>query len=626
MPSFLAMSFEGALSPSFDLRCLHPGRPLPDGWGIGFYPGHEPAATVLKEPAPATESVKSRLVEGWEHLESSLVMMHIRSARWGAIADANTQPFMRSWGRRDWLFTHSGSLESRPELGVDPLFEPVGSTDTELVFCDLMTRIARQKWRSLRECDPEVLQSWLAPLDDHGVLTCAITDGSDLVVYCDAQGGQPAWLWELKPPYEEVIFGDDELQVNLTRRGVKSRKGVIVSTNLLETESDVTATWRELAPGTLLVVRQGALLLELPPRPKAAAKVAAAKVSAPAPSATRASPSPSPKVSDTDTSKGTGTPVGTDATADTPEAPPVHTRPVPPTRPRTAPPRRLEVFHRTIYRYDKPVERSTHLLRFEPATDRLQRLARHELKLSVEGKWRDYTDVFGNRARRVVLERPFEELTIEAHSLVVALDTDPFEFRPLHARTTIPLNWMPWQRHMLQPYLLPPELPESQLIELHEYAMSFVERNDFDLIDSLIDMNQSIFRDYTYKQNSTTVFTTAFDVYVHRRGVCQDFTNLFICLARLLGIPARYVCGYLYTGPKHHNRAMAEATHAWAQVYLPESGWKGFDPTNGVLTQTDHVRVAVGRNFMDSTPSSGTIYVGGGTETLEVTVTCEEVG
>ncbi|HRE91842.1 MAG TPA: transglutaminase family protein [Myxococcota bacterium] len=156
--------------------------------------------------------------------------------------------------------------------------------------------------------------------------------------------------------------------------------------------------------------------------------------------------------------------------------------------------------------------------------------------------------------------------------------------------------------------------------------MSFVRRNDFDLVDSLIDMNLSIFRDYTYKQNSTTVFTTPFDVYVNRRGVCQDFTNLFICLARLLNIPARYVCGYLYTGPKHHNRAMAEATHAWAQVYLPEVGWKGFDPTNGVLTQTDHVRVAVGRNFMDATPTSGTIYVGGGAETLEVIVTCEEVG
>jgi transglutaminase-like putative cysteine protease len=226
----------------------------------------------------------------------------------------------------------------------------------------------------------------------------------------------------------------------------------------------------------------------------------------------------------------------------------------------------------------------------------------------------------------VLIETPFTELVIESHALVVTVDTDPLEFRPLHARTTIPLNWMPWQRHMLQPYLLPPELPEAQLVELHEYAMSFVERNDYDLIDSLLDLNRSIYRDYAYKTGSTTVHTTPFDVYVGRQGVCQDFTNLLICLARLLGIPARYVCGYLYTGSTAENRAMAEATHAWAQVYLPEAGWKGFDPTNGVLTQTDHVRVSVGRNYMDATPTSGTIFVGGGTETLEVDVTIEEEG
>ena len=76
--------------------------------------------------------------------------------------------------------------------------------------------------------------------------------------------------------------------------------------------------------------------------------------------------------------------------------------------------------------------------------------------------------------------------------------------------------------------------------------------------------------------------------------MCQDFTNLFICLARLLGVPARYVCGYVYTGPKSaellpHQR-QGEASHAWVQLYLPQVGWKGFDPTNGILTQTDHVR------------------------------------
>jgi transglutaminase-like putative cysteine protease len=83
------------------------------------------------------------------------------------------------------------------------------------------------------------------------------------------------------------------------------------------------------------------------------------------------------------------------------------------------------------------------------------------------------------------------------------------------------------------------------------------------------------------------------------------------------------VCGYIYTGPKNPNQRQSEASHAWVQVYLPEVGWKGFDPTNGVLTQTEHMRVAVGRNYVDATPTSGTIFVGGGGETLEVDVRVE---
>jgi transglutaminase-like putative cysteine protease len=150
--------------------------------------------------------------------------------------------------------------------------------------------------------------------------------------------------------------------------------------------------------------------------------------------------------------------------------------------------------------------------------------------------------------------------------------------------------------------------------------MSFVERNGYDLLETLLDMNGTIHRDYRYVQGETTLLTTPFETYVNRRGVCQDFTNLFICMARLLSVPARYVCGYLYTGPKHDNLAQGEASHAWAQVYLPEVGWRGFDPTNGIITQTNHVRVAVGRSWRDATPTSGTIYLGGAGETLEVEV------
>jgi transglutaminase-like putative cysteine protease len=273
-----------------------------------------------------------------------------------------------------------------------------------------------------------------------------------------------------------------------------------------------------------------------------------------------------------------------------------------------------------VYRYAKPIERSLHVLRLTPVHDRLQNVLSHELAVSVPAQEREYEDVFGNRVRRLSVESPFTELVIEAKSTVAVLDVDPIGVGPLRVSQTIPLVWMPWQRQVLDPFLLPPELPETELAELAEYAMSFVKRNDYDLLDTLLDINATMHAEYAYIQGSTTVYTTPFEVYVNRRGVCQDFTNLMICLARLLGVPARYVCGYIYTGPKNTNQVQSEASHAWVQVYLPQLGWKGFDPTNGVLTQTDHVRVAVGRNYLDATPTSGTIFVGGGGETLAVDV------
>lgn len=581
MPKYLAMSFEGDFAPSFDLHCLRPGRRAPDGWGLGYYPGGGDSAAVLKEPTPPHGSIRSELIKAWEHLESSIFLLHIRVATWGPVSDANTQPFSRSWGARDWLMAHAGSLNEQLPVRPEARFEAVGSTDTEHIFCELLERIADQGWRSLGDADPVLLRSWLAELNGRGSLTLCLTDGRDLAVYADANGDGEVHVWEIVPPFPTLSFGDEDLTVDLTQRGAKSRKGVVVCSDPLLVTGMKDATWRRVTPGHLLVVRQGAVRVEVAPKAGGATVVDARQALA--------------------------------------------------IKPAEAPIKQLEVTHRTVYQYNRPVERSTHSLRLVPVHDHLQHVLSHAVTITVDGEplttqqGREYDDVFGNRAQRLLIERPYSELSIESRATVQLLDSDPLSFRPLRARSSIPLVWMPWQRQILQPFLLPPELPESELNELLEYAMSFVKRNDSDLLETLLDINTSIFREYKYQQGTTTVSTTPFEVYVNRFGVCQDFTNLFICLARLLGVPARYVCGYLYTGPKHENRVQSEASHAWVQVYLPEVGWKGFDPTNGILTQTDHVRVAVGRNYVDATPTSGTIYVGGGTETLTVDVTVEEV-
>jgi len=287
--------------------------------------------------------------------------------------------------------------------------------------------------------------------------------------------------------------------------------------------------------------------------------------------------------------------------------------------------RMFDVSHSTYYDYAHPVEHSTHLFRLMPTDDLCQEVLHSKLSLTAGAEEIQFEDVFGNQSVHCEIKSPYKSLIVTATSRVRLYETPPDDHGVTMRQTSIPLIWMPWQRQMMTPYLLPPELPETQLRELTDYAMSFVERNDYNLLRTIEDINSSIYSDFEYVSGSTTNSTTPFEVYADRRGVCQDFANLFICLARLLSLPARYRMGYIYTGANYENKIQSEASHAWAEVYLPYVGWRGFDPTNGCRAGQDHVRVACGRNYIDATPTSGTIYKGGGSETLRVEVKLKEV-
>jgi len=286
--------------------------------------------------------------------------------------------------------------------------------------------------------------------------------------------------------------------------------------------------------------------------------------------------------------------------------------------------RRLAVKHSTQYRYNQPIQRSIHSLHLRPISDLNQSVADYRLTIKPSVEAIEYEDVFGNWAARFTVTQPYTELTVTAESTVSLLDVDPFAFARLPIRPSFPLVWMPWERNMLSPYLSPVELPETQLREIYDYAMSFVERNHQDLMETLFAMNLTLFREFKYVPGSTWLETTPFEVFHSKKGVCQDFANLFICMARLLGIPARYVCGYIYTGNQQGARAQSDASHAWLQLYIPNVGWKGFDPTNGVLQTTDHVRVAYGRHYRDATPTAGTLYTPA-QETMSIQVEVKEI-
>ena len=356
------MSFEGELAPSFDLRCLSQGEVPPDGWGIGYYPGGEPAAAVLKEPAPAQRLDPLRAHQGLGaprvlHLPAPRPARHLgRHLRRQHPALPAGLGAARLALRPRRVAARTGS-----SCGPGAPFEPVGATDTELIFCELMNRFAERGWKSLGEADPARAARVAGRAStSSGNLTCVLTDGHDVAVYADRESAG-IWLWEVLPPYDRLTFGDAELLVDLGKRGreePQGRGGELPSAAGERRGAGVAAPSR---PATWCCSARARCATcsapwVIPRRPPGAARHASA-------GRCRARPGPSPAA--------TG------------------------------------VVHRTSYRYDKPVERSSPRLQALPGlTTGCSGCISHDLAVSVDGQYRDYEDVFGNQARRMEVETP----------------------------------------------------------------------------------------------------------------------------------------------------------------------------------------------------------------------------
>jgi transglutaminase-like putative cysteine protease len=141
------------------------------------------------------------------------------------------------------------------------------------------------------------------------------------------------------------------------------------------------------------------------------------------------------------------------------------------------------------------------------------------------------------------------------------------------------------------------------------------------LLEAALDLTRRIHTEFQYEPGATTVATPPREVLRARRGVCQDFAHLEIAMLRSLGLPVRYVSGYVFNRPQNGAPVLtgADASHAWVSLYVPEVGWVDLDPTNGVIPDDEHVTVAWGRDYSDASPLKGVI-LGGGAHQLSVAV------
>jgi transglutaminase-like putative cysteine protease len=269
---------------------------------------------------------------------------------------------------------------------------------------------------------------------------------------------------------------------------------------------------------------------------------------------------------------------------------------------------RLEIVHSTRYRYSSPIAETVMEVRLRPMDGNGQRCVDFRLELSHGVRPREYRDGYGNNVHYFNLVRPHSGLSVISRSTVeTGLVADPETGEELvqdFLRFRSPVKDVEGVRELARRHAVPdPSSPASVEQALDELAMS-------------------ISREFTYDQTVTNVYSAVDDVLKLRAGVCQDFAHLFIAAARAMGVPARYVSGYIHL---RGDKSAFTASHAWAEAWVAGRGWIGFDATHPVRTTPHHVRLAVGRDYTDAAPTRG-VYVGSANSTMAISVKTRAVG
>jgi transglutaminase-like putative cysteine protease len=263
---------------------------------------------------------------------------------------------------------------------------------------------------------------------------------------------------------------------------------------------------------------------------------------------------------------------------------------------------RLRISHTTTFTYDEPVSEAFMEMRLTPLNVGGQRCESFRLTTDPHGEVRGYSDRFGNRVRHFDTLAPHERLVVSARSDV----STPEGFSDPERELSI-LDAYDY----LQPTTYAP-LSEA----VRDFAKPFAVAGDPHATSMAL--MGAVHRTLAYVPGSTNVKTTAEEALANGRGVCQDFTHLMIGACRSLGLPARYVSGYVFA-PR---RGDAAASHAWVDVFVAGRGWVSADPTHDALQNDHYVRLAMGRDYADVPPTRG-VYKGAGKEAMTVDVTVE---
>ena len=283
----------------------------------------------------------------------------------------------------------------------------------------------------------------------------------------------------------------------------------------------------------------------------------------------------------------------------------------------------FQLTHATTYQYQSPVTVSHHLLRVTPRRLPRQFRLEHRIEtLPAPAALSCRTDYFGNETAFVTIEGAHRLLTVTSHARVAV--GPAFIPEPAETPEWEMVRWLcgcDRSSAVLEATeftFASPNVPLDPVFADYASATFTPGRS---ILDAALDLIARIHTDFKFDASATNVATPVLEVLRNRRGVCQDFAHFALACLRSLGLPARYVSGYLETipPPGQPRLAGADASHAWLSLYCPGIGWIDLDPTNNCLPSMRHITAAWGRDYTDVSPIRG-VLIGSGDHTLSVAV------
>jgi transglutaminase-like putative cysteine protease len=266
---------------------------------------------------------------------------------------------------------------------------------------------------------------------------------------------------------------------------------------------------------------------------------------------------------------------------------------------------RIRIAHSTVYRYDPPAAGAIQVLRLSPRNHEGQYVVRWRIDVSPDARLAAHEDAFGNNTHVFTADGPLDELRVEVDGEVETQNTDGV------VRGTV-------ERFPPSLFLRDTTLTESDAA-ICEFAQTIRAAGTGQILAELHALLDRLHAELAYDLGPARAWTNAREAFARKSGSAADLTHIFIGAAHSLGIPARFVAGYFH----QPETGVEQSGHAWAEAYVDDLGWVGFDPANGFCPMDAHVRVAVGLDALGAAPLRGTRY-GVGAETLEIAIKVDQ--